>query len=82
MVDQFPNSSSQRRTLIAFGLTGVGKSYCLNLLAGADDPDQAYFDVGTEVTSVTTSVATHKTILYGTTQPVLMVDVPGLADTS
>jgi len=33
------------RYLIAFGLTGAGKSYTLNLLAGVEDPD----DVATQL---------------------------------
>jgi len=35
------NMVDSMRTFIAFGLTGAGKSFALNLLYGVDNPDDA-----------------------------------------
>ena len=78
--------STSEKTVIAFGITGSGKSYTLNLLAGidpsdSDDEDNIIFKTAAGV-SVTKYPSCAKVRLNSKIKDrVNLVDVPGMCDT-
>ena len=77
-------SSTSEKTVIAFGITGSGKSYTLNLLAGIDpeeDEDNIIFPTASGL-PVTKYPACSKVRLNSRNKDrVNLVDVPGMCDT-
>jgi len=76
---------SSQRTVIAFGLTGAGKSFMLNLLMGIADPDNEddqYFRCSPEASSVTKSITEGIGKVGGDNSKRLkLIDMPGMKDT-
>ena len=62
-------------------MTGAGKSYFLNVLAGDEDPSDGTFVVGTGSKSETKFFSESRVTLYGTNQKASLFDMPGLYDT-
>ena len=77
--------STSEKTVIAFGITGSGKSYTLNLLAGKDPSDSENEDIIFETASgesCTKYPSCAKVRLNSKIKDkVNLVDVPGMCDT-
>ena len=78
--------STSEKTVIAFGITGSGKSYTLNLLAGidpsdSDDEDNIIFETAAG-NSVTKYPSCAKVRLNSKSKELVnLVDVPGMYNT-